>query len=69
VDLVFNGLEPKNGVIEIRLTGDDIQGQQAEAMLQALEVGPGDGGSGAAPKTAFAAASASVPRRGGAERR
>ena len=58
VDLVFNGIEPENGLIEIRLTGDEIQGRQAEAMLQALEVGPGEGGSGAAPKTVFAARNA-----------
>lgn len=53
VDLVFNGIEPKDGVIEIRLAGDDIQCGQAEAMLQALEVGPGDGGSGAVPLSVY----------------
>lgn len=51
VDLVYNGIEPRNGVIEIRLAGDEVRGRQCEAMLQALEVGPGDGGSGATPKT------------------
>ncbi|MFB3826602.1 MAG: malectin domain-containing carbohydrate-binding protein [Bryobacteraceae bacterium] len=44
VDLVFNGIRPKNGVIDIRLAADRSHGCRAEAMLQALEVGPGDGG-------------------------
>jgi hypothetical protein len=51
VDVVFNDIEPRNGVIEIRLAGDEVRGRQCEAILQALEVGPGDGGSGATPKT------------------
>jgi hypothetical protein len=49
VDLVYNNLQPKNGVIEVRLVGSTIAGSQREAMLQALEVGPGDGGTGATP--------------------
>jgi hypothetical protein len=53
VDLVYNNIQPKNGVIEIRLAGDEVRGQQCEATLQALEVGPGDGGSGAIPKTLY----------------
>ena len=57
VDLVFNGLKPRNGMITVRLTGDILEGRQAEAMLQALEVGPGDGGAGATPKTVFSATS------------
>ena len=51
VDLVFNNIQPKNGVVEIRLAGDEVRGRPCEAMLQAIEVGPGDGGSGATPKT------------------
>ncbi len=51
VDLVYNGIEPQHGVIEIRLAGDEVRGRQCEAIVQALEVGPGDGGSGATPKT------------------
>lgn len=45
VDLVLTGIEPQNGVIEVRLRND----HQGEAILQALEVGPGDGGEGATP--------------------
>jgi hypothetical protein len=45
VDLVFNGIEPRNGTIEIRL----INRRSGEAMLQALETGPGNGGEGAIP--------------------
>jgi hypothetical protein len=52
VDLVFNNLKPRNGVIEVRLVGNRVTGGQSEAMIQALELGPGDGGPGAAPKTA-----------------
>ncbi|MBI2300181.1 MAG: carbohydrate binding domain-containing protein [Armatimonadetes bacterium] len=44
-DLVFNGLEPQAGVIAIRLSAS----RGGEAMLQAVEVGPGDGGVGAEP--------------------
>lgn len=45
VDLVFNDIEPKNGVISIRLRND----HGGEAIVQAIEVGPGDGGRGAEP--------------------
>ncbi len=49
-DLVFNDLEPRNGVIDIRFTASDrgkaINGQ---AFVQAIEVGPGPGGIGATP--------------------
>lgn len=44
VDLVFNGLQPRHGIIEVRL-----RNPVGVAMLQALEVGPGDGGIGASP--------------------
>ena len=54
VDLVYNGIQPQNGVIEIRLSGDEMMGRQSEAILQALEVGPGEGGTGATPKSMFA---------------
>jgi malectin (di-glucose binding ER protein) len=51
VDLVFNSIDPEHGVIELRLKGDEILGRQCEAMIQALEIGPGDGGTGATAKT------------------
>jgi len=45
VDLVFNGLQPVHGVISIRFTAT----YGGEAMVQAIEVGPGPGGRGATP--------------------
>jgi hypothetical protein len=45
VDLVFNDIAPDSGIISIRFTGCP----GAEAMVQAIEVGPGDGGQGATP--------------------
>lgn len=45
VDLVFEGIKPKNGIIEIRFTGS----YGGEAIVQAIEVGPGSGGEGAEP--------------------
>ncbi|MCX6621532.1 MAG: malectin domain-containing carbohydrate-binding protein [Acidobacteria bacterium] len=56
VDLVFPGIQPKNGIIEIRLAGRAIQGVVRDAMIQALEIGPGTAGSGAEPKTIGASA-------------
>ena len=51
-DLVFNHIEPQNGVIEIRFIGGDPEKKVAgEAFVQAIEVGPGDDGSGTAPKS------------------
>lgn len=47
VDLVFNDIEPKNGVIEVRFS-NDLDG---EAMVQALEVGAGPRAAGAKPVT------------------
>jgi hypothetical protein len=44
VDLVFNGVQPSHGVIELR-----FRNPIGEAMVQAIEVGPGDGGAGAVP--------------------
>ena len=53
MDLVFNDLAPLNGIIEVRLTGAErLEGGKTvrgEAFLQALEIGPGDGGRGARP--------------------
>lgn len=47
VDLVFNDIQPEHGVIAVRLAGCN----GAEAILSALEVGPGPGGEGAKPIT------------------
>lgn len=44
VDLVFNDMQPEHGIIEVELSNPD-----GEAILQAIEVGPGPGGSGATP--------------------
>ena len=50
VDLVFNDIEPRNGVIDFRFTGGDPKaGIAGEAFVQAIEVAPGDGGAGATP--------------------
>ena len=51
VDLVYNNIQPVNGVVAIRFVGSTIGGCQREAMVQALEVGPGDGGTEAPPKS------------------
>ncbi len=59
VDLVFDGIEPVHGLIEVRFKGIRRAGADGavhgEAFIQALEVGPGPGGEGARP------VSASVP--------
>lgn len=56
VDLVFNDLRPRNGVIEIRFLGarrPEATGVvQGEAFVQAMEIGRGRGGKGAVPPTA-----------------
>jgi hypothetical protein len=61
VDLVFNNLEPRNGIIEVRLTGwerlENGKTLRGEAFLQALEIGTGSGGGGAKPVSALADAS------------
>jgi hypothetical protein len=53
VDLVFNGINPRNGVIDIRFTGTmSRQGDcdvRSEAFVQAIEIGPGRTGRGATP--------------------
>jgi hypothetical protein len=51
VDLVYNDVHPQNGVIAIHLEGVACCEGKGEAMLQAMEVAPGDGGMGSAPKT------------------
>jgi len=45
VDLVFNDIQPKNGVIAIHLYGT----YEGEAIIQAIEVGPGRAEGGAKP--------------------
>ena len=45
VDIVLNEIQPQNGIIEVRLKNEN----HGEAILQALEVGLGDGGEGARP--------------------
>ncbi len=45
VDIVLNDIQPQHGIIEVRLKNE----HQGEAILQALEVGPGDGGESASP--------------------
>lgn len=53
VDLVFNDLTPKNGILEFRFTAARIPNAGAnaggEAFVQALAIGPGSGGQGAKP--------------------
>ena len=53
LDLVFNGIEPRNGIIEVRFTGKMTAPshgpRNGQAFVQALEVGLGDGGPGAVP--------------------
>ena len=51
VDLVFNNIQPQNGVIEIRFKGEEINGRASEAMVQAIEVGPASADAGTAAKT------------------
>jgi len=47
VDVVLNDIEPKQGTVELRFQGSP----GGEAMIQAIELGPGDGGAGAVPVT------------------
>jgi hypothetical protein len=44
-DLVFNGIRPEHGVIAIRFWN----GSSGQAMVQAIEIGPGEGGAGVKP--------------------
>jgi hypothetical protein len=54
VDLVYNNIQPRNGVIAIRLVGNKVNGCPREAIVQALEVGPGIASGGAIPKAMHA---------------
>ena len=45
VDLVFNGIRPKYGLVSIRFKGT----YGGEAIVQSIEVGPGDDAAGAKP--------------------
>jgi hypothetical protein len=45
VDLVFNDIQPEHGMIAVRFVGKN----GGEAIVSALEVGPGKGGDGATP--------------------
>lgn len=51
VDLIFNNIKPRNGVIEIKMRGGLPWAKDALAFVQAIEVGPGNGGTGAIPVT------------------
>ncbi len=57
-DLVFNDIAPRNGVIEVRFKGarvmDGEKPVRGEAFVQALELGPGDGGKGLQPVSSSA---------------
>jgi hypothetical protein len=46
IDLTFNGIQPKNGIVELRFVGESVKGIPTEAILQALEVGQGDAPTG-----------------------
>ena len=46
VDLVFDNISPKHGVIAVRFTGSG----EIEAVASAIEIGPGPGGQGATPR-------------------
>lgn len=48
VDLVFNEIVPRNGIIDIRFSGGGVKAA-GEAFVQAIEVGPGDGGQSVEP--------------------
>jgi len=52
IDLVYDNVSPKNGIIAIGFSGDTRKGGRSDAIVQAIEVGPGPGGPGATPKTA-----------------
>jgi hypothetical protein len=45
-DLVFNGISPTHGVIAVQFTGC----KGVEALVSAIEVGPGSGGTGITPR-------------------
>lgn len=64
VDLVFNGIKPSHGIVAVRFIGG-LKGQKtdAEAFVQAIEVGPGEGGKGATPVSVQASRLGSHPQR------
>ena len=43
LELVYNDISPKNGMIAIKFKGNALAGPPSEAMVQAIEVGPGPG--------------------------
>ena len=52
VDLVFNDIQPRNGVIDIRFVGGNASmSLPGEAFVQAIEVGQGSCNEGAVPVT------------------
>jgi hypothetical protein len=57
-DLVFNDIAPRNGIVEVRFkaarVADGDKLFRGEAFVQALELGPGDGGKGAQPGSSSA---------------
>jgi hypothetical protein len=59
-DLVFNGIAPRNGVIEVRFksvrVADGGNAFRGEAFVQALELGLGNGGQGLEPVASSAPA-------------
>jgi hypothetical protein len=60
VDLVFNDIAPRNGIIEVRFKSvrvmDGEKPFRGEAFVQALELGTGEGGQGAQPVSSSAPA-------------
>ena len=48
--LVYNDIRPKNGVIAIRFKGEALKGCRSDALVQAIEIGPGESEAGATPK-------------------
>ena len=50
-DIVLNDIHPEDGIIVIRFVGSVIDGNHRDAMVQAIEVGPGQATGGMLPKT------------------
>ena len=50
-DVVYNDVRPQNGIVAIRLVGSKVNDCQRDAMIQALEIGPSEGGPASTPKT------------------
>lgn len=59
VDIVLRDIQPLNGVIDLRFIGP----KGGEAIVQAIEVAPGDVGKGATPVTLASPASAQAPAK------